>query len=360
MIAVEQQTKDNLGHLTDKHNVPTTDLRNLPPLKQHPENTLLNGYADPHITRNNNNKQEISSYANSQGLPNGNINEGFVNGGDTVQEPSVKAVRLPRQKRVKLDGWLSNSESSADDCRDFEFPVDTSRTVTANVEIPPHGFGGSIDSDHLEYTGGLVEEPQLESVQLAPVKAPPVFEELERRLASGDNLGLNNNVHGLTYEEPVMPREVPVDVPANFVVHSPNGGMRNGREVHEVAVDCPPSFVAASGMKNPPQQYHNGNNKHNNNHNGVTMNGPSSGLSNGPTLMNGTDHALINSHNNAVDNRTRNHKNNKQTAHTQNDTRQKVPNDRRAVSPTANVALPPTEQVSQAIPLEIHTFSVVD
>ncbi|XP_072039200.1 uncharacterized protein [Amphiura filiformis] len=347
VIAVEQQTKDKIGHIATKNNVPTTDLTNLPPLEQHPASTL-NGYIEPNITVNNNNKdEEHYSYANGDSpqdiITHRKISDpsgALVNG--RVHEPSVRAVRLPRQKRVKIDGWLSNSESSTDDCRDFD--VDTSRTVTANVEIPPHGVNENIDwNSSVDYTGELVKEPRLESIELEPIKAPPDFNELEERLGSGDNLGLNNNVEGVAKEDPEMPREVPVDVPANMLVHSPNG-VRNPREV---AVDCPASFVAASGMKNPPQQYHNSNNKHGNNHH---VNGPSNGVANGPTTMvNGSDHALINSHQNSVDNRTR--KNNKQNAvhmqqqQQQNDTRQKVPNDKRvpvaAVVASGKVALPP-------------------
>ena len=408
VIAVEQQTKDNIRELASRNNVPTTDLTNLPPLEKHhhPDNSLLNGYRefsdddDLTIVNNNNNKQN-ASYANTDGvvtIQNSIHNPGLVNG-TVVHEPSVRAVHLPRQKRVKLDGWLSNSEGGSVDSRDFDFSVDAatssnnSRTVTASVEIPPHGLleEGGFDNR------GFVEEPWFESSQVKLREAPPDLDELERRLASGDNLGLNNNApllgHEASYDMPRevpaydMPREVPVDVPASFMVqqqHTPphqNGGTPRNREV---AVDCPPSFVAASGMKNPPQQYHNnhkngkvkanGGPRNGGPSNGLSMsngpvNGTVNGTSNGPVLVNGsTDHGMIiNSsphHNNkngavvvgmatAENNRTRNNKN----LQNENNTRQKVPNDRRAVSPSmaatlpssAKVAMPPsppTEQVS--------------
>lgn len=188
-------------------------------------------------------------------------------------EPPIQSVQLRRDSTGLTQDRLSQL-----------FPEDTFRTddlpleqmvVATSGDDPSLHFSDletfSINSSHQSSddldTSEIVREPSIRQNVKTPSNLPAIdfddlFQESHHQLPSQARSSAKEEQSGpLTSNNANMAAVTSEKTPSR-------------RPPREVAVDCPPNFVAASGMKNPPPPYHGVNGQ-------ATMNGP--------TMVNGIE-----------------------------------------------------------------------
>ena len=265
VIAVEQQARNKIAKLAEHNNVNAVDLSNLPPLTN-ASGEVINGFTEPtHIT-------EDGFSSRPSAVENGlstDLDAPLVNG-DLSGEPTIEAVKLTGEHAgvditTKLNGFHNEGySSSTDSLPDIGLQNNGVNIVTTSVAVEPNlEDTESVKSyEYPDYNGQgkTIEEPQLVRSVVTPVEITPL---------ALDKL-----------DEPTQSSKQTQENEPEMVVQAETTPSKQERRMpREVAVDCPPGFVAASGMKNPPPQY---------NHSPPHQNG-------GSSVPNGTD-IMPNSH----------------------------------------------------------------
>ncbi|XP_022093780.1 MAGUK p55 subfamily member 5-like isoform X2 [Acanthaster planci] len=243
VIAVEQQAKDKIAKLARHNYVNTVDLATLPPLTN-ASGDVINGYSEPSYTTDDGFSyppaEEEDLYSPDTGVP--SVNSGFI------AEPEIEAETISGEKSQVDFGTLNGIQneaysSSTESLPDLRLQNNGVNTVTASAAVEP--FTNIEDTESVrsyEYPdyngqGAVVDEPALECSVIAPVElSPQALEKLDEPTQSSQPVSEENA--------------------SEMVVQAEQQPLKPERGMHrEVAVDCPPGFVAASGMKNPPPQY---------------------------------------------------------------------------------------------------------
>ncbi|XP_071796109.1 protein PALS1-like isoform X2 [Asterias amurensis] len=261
VIAVEQQARNKIAKLAEHNNVNAVDLSNLPPLTN-ASGEVINGFTEPtHIT-------EDGFSSGPSAVENGlstDLSAPLVNG-DLSDEPTIEAVKLTGEHAgvditTKLNGFHNEGySSSTDSLPDIGLQNNGVNIVTtsAAVELNLEDTESVKSYEYPDYNGQgeTIEEPQLVRSVVTPVEITPL---------ALDKL-----------DEPTQSSKQTQENEPEMVVQAETTPSKQERRMpREVAVDCPPGFVAASGMKNPPPQY---------NHSPPHQNGGSS-VSNGTDIM---------------------------------------------------------------------------
>ena len=268
VIAVDQQAKNNIAKLADHNKVDAIDLSNLPPLTN-ASGDVINGFTEPSLITEDG---FSSGLATEENYLSTEVDSPLVNG-DYIGEPEIEAVKLTGEHAQVdisvLNGFHNNGySSSTDSLPDIALQNNGVNIVTtkANVEsfAPKLEDTESVKSyEYPDYNrkGELIEEPPLKASSVTLVEVPPL------------------DLHKL--DEPTQSIQQPKENELAMVVQAESQPSKQERRMpREVAVDCPPSFVAASGMKNPPPQYNHLTTPHQNG---------------GSSVLNGTD-IMPNSH----------------------------------------------------------------
>ncbi|XP_038074632.1 MAGUK p55 subfamily member 5-like [Patiria miniata] len=261
VIAVEQQAKDKIAKLAAHNSVNAVDLSSLPPLTN-ASGDVINGYIEPSYTTpdgfSSGPTDEEDVLSPDVGLP-------FVNGG-YIHEPEIEAVKLSGEESgvdfSAFNGVHNEAySSSTDSLPDLGLQNHGVNVVTTSADVEPFTNVEDTESvrsyEYPDYNGqgAVVVEPALDCSVVAPVELPPLaLEKLEEPGQSSS--------------------EQPEESTSEMVVQADLQPVKQERGMHrEVAVDCPPGFVAASGMKNPPPQYNHTSAPHQNGGSAVVRNG---------------------------------------------------------------------------------------
>ena len=234
VIAVEQDSRDKIAKIAAHNNVPAVDL------------TTLTNNSDHHADLTNGPTQvELSATLNGHAEP-----ELSASG----EEPTLTATSAD----VPQDGFSSNrlSELFGEDMLTVEEPGGIDNPAFS-LEFSSPVSSASENGSTTQEVAPPVQEPAVQPKLLTKEEAPPV--DLTKLDATLNNL--NSSVPSSTPPKNTMP-EPSAAVRVEVQSHGPR----------EVAVDCPPGFVAASGMKDPP-----------------IMSNNSTKIINGHTMTNGTD-----------------------------------------------------------------------
>ncbi|XP_077993004.1 protein PALS1-like isoform X2 [Glandiceps talaboti] len=221
VIAVEQQAKERLAKLSALEKVQPVDVTNMPALERPSEiiGPEVNGIVETN---------QIYAHILNDKQRNNNINglSATPNGDNSGIEPVIQATKVEPDSKLDLTSLGIQStaiESSA---------IGDNRSLGSGSSV-----NGQIESEsdvEVNITGKykpspgsqVVSEVALEKTVVPTDEAPPTdFSALDKpEITQGDN-------------QPTMSaQDIEMD---NFVPR-------------ELPVDCPPSFVAASGMKDPP------------------------------------------------------------------------------------------------------------
>ncbi|XP_077862095.1 protein PALS1-like [Saccoglossus kowalevskii] len=224
VIAVEQQAKERLAKLSALEKVQPVDVSNMPGLERPGDinGTNVNGVLD---------KNHIYAVL-KESYENNNVNGPTTeeNGDESDVESVIQTSTAADNDNSRLDsgkiGITAIPTSAIGDNHSH-----TSSTSSARL----NGLGSlRTESDpYINIAGGyhsppgtkLVTEPPAQKSEVKEDKAPPTdFDKLDNT-SNRMNMSSEENIE----MEEFVPRELPVD--------------------------CPPSFVKASGMKNPPPFY---------------------------------------------------------------------------------------------------------
>ncbi|XP_071499356.1 protein PALS1-like isoform X1 [Diadema antillarum] len=254
VIAVEQQTRDNFAKIAAHNNVPAIDLSELNKSDQHASITNghaevelhghTNGYPEPELAASGTNP-EATLTATPVDIPDDRFN--------STSDRLSKLFGEDVQAAKESEGGYDNPTFS------LEFqPVVSDASVSES---------GSIGPDVVP----PVQEPHIQANVLSAEEVPPIdLTKLEAAAKAAAATKASSSAPAISQRN-----KMPEPSAAVRVESQP-------RVPREVAVDCPPGFVAASGMKNPPTQ--------------SVLNAKV----NGHTLTNGTDSLSANSRQNNI------------------------------------------------------------
>lgn len=266
VVAVEQQTKDKLNEIAARNNVESIDFTALQSANQKhiPE---INGHIEKEqVETEQGEPAKLASSPQSEATVEiGHNSE--ING--SLGEPLIEPSQINRDSTViDKERWnqLFQEDTYKDNASSPD-PIDIGDLYASLRITDPEALSVHSNLSN-EDTSELVREPSIKQNVKTVTTLPLDFSNLLEKSPPTDpspqhseSMTSNNGNMAAAPPEKKSSRKPP----------------------REVAVDCPPNFVAASGMKNPPAPYHG-------------VNGQAT-MTNGPTMVNGID-SIPNNHTN--------------------------------------------------------------